>query len=180
MSPRSPGLRHVARAPRAVDVQHVAAAAGRRAHRQEVRPGPADGELGQVGQRLADGGPKQEGAHHLVEGGQVLVELGVGVQALGVHQVGLPRGDLGGRGRRLERRGRVRRAAVDGGTHDDDGAGDGDGRHGSVGDGVPPVRVVDALVIAVDASLVGAEPQGQDGRGQRRWGGTGGGAMSEL
>lgn len=74
---------------------------------------------------------------------------------------------------------RVRHATVEGGTHDDDGAGDGDGGHGSVGDGVPPVRVVDALVIAVDASLVGAEPQGQDGRGQRRWGEGGGGRDNE-
>lgn len=63
---------------------------------------------------------------------------------------------------------RITGSTADAGTHDDDGADDGDGGHGSVGDGVLPVRVADALVFAVDASLVGAEPQGQDGRGQRR------------
>ena len=54
-------------------------------------------------------------------------------------------------------------------TDDDDGADDGDGGHGCVGDGVPPVGVADALVVAIDASLVGGEPQGQDGRGEPRW-----------
>lgn len=48
-------------------------------------------------------------------------------------------------------------------THNDYGAGDGDGGHGSVGDGVSPVRVVDALVVAVDAPLVRSEHQRQDG-----------------
>lgn len=94
MSGGAPGFGHVARVAGAVDVQHVSAAADRGAHGQEVRTGTTDGELGQVGQGLADGSPKQEGAHHLVEGGQVLVELGVGVETLGVHQVGLACGDL--------------------------------------------------------------------------------------
>lgn len=76
----------------------------------------------------------------------------------------------GRRGARLERTTAVGGSGRDaGGTHDDDGADDGDGGHGSVGDGVPPVRVADALVCAVDASQVGAEPQGQDDRGERRW-----------
>lgn len=54
-------------------------------------------------------------------------------------------------------------------TYNDDGAGDGDGRHASVGDGVPPVGVADTLVIAVDASLVRTEHQCQDSWGQTRW-----------
>lgn len=70
---------------------------------------------------------------------------------------------------RLKRRASITGSTGDAGTHDDDGADDGDGGHGSVGDGVPPVRVVDALVVAVDASLVGGEPQGQDERGEPRW-----------
>lgn len=90
----APGLGHVARVAGAVDLQHVSAAGDRGAHGQEVGPRPADGELGQVGQRLADGRSEQEGAHHLVEGRQVLVEVGVGVETLGVHEVGLARGDL--------------------------------------------------------------------------------------
>lgn len=53
-------------------------------------------------------------------------------------------------------------------THDDDGAGDGDGGHAAVGDGVSLVRVADAGVVAVDAPLVRTEHQGQDGRGQSR------------
>lgn len=90
----SPGLGDVARVASAVDLQHVSVAGDRGAHGQEVGPRPADGELGQVCQRLADGCSEQEGTHHLVEGRQVLVEVGVGVEALGVHQVGFARGDL--------------------------------------------------------------------------------------
>lgn len=90
----APGLGHVAMVARAVDLQHVSVAGDRGAHGQEVGPRPADGELGQVGQRLADSRSEQEGAHHLVEGRQVLVEVGVGVETLGVHEVGLARGDL--------------------------------------------------------------------------------------
>lgn len=52
---------------------------------------------------------------------------------------------------------------VDVGTHNDDGAGDGDGSHASMGDGVSPVGIADALVIAVDSSLVRTEHQRQDG-----------------
>lgn len=91
----APGFGHVAEAACTVDLQHVSVAADRVAHGQEVWPGTTYGELGQVGERLADGRPEQEGAHHLVKGGQVLVELGVGVQTLRVHQVGLSCGDLG-------------------------------------------------------------------------------------
>lgn len=54
------------------------------------------------------------------------------------------------------------------GTHDDDGADDGDGCHASVGDGVSPVGIADALIVAVDSSLVRTEHQRQDGRGQSR------------
>lgn len=57
----------------------------------------------------------------------------------------------------------------DAATHDDDGAGDGDGSHAPVGDGVSLVRVADAGVIAVDPPLVRTEHQRQDGRGQSRW-----------
>lgn len=171
----APGLCHVTRVAGAVDLQHVSAAGDWGAHGQEVGPRPADGELGQVGQRLADSCSEQEGAHHLVEGRQVLVEVGVGVETLGVHQVGFARGDLWTKwmenkdfsqftehqccrcGRRPH-------------THDDDGAGDGDGGHAAVGDGVSLVRVADAGVIAVDAPLVRTEHQRQDGRRQSRCG----------
>lgn len=73
----SPGLRHIVQAACAVDIQHVSLAGLRGAHRQEVRTGAADGELRQIGQGLADRRAKQEGADHLVERGQVLVERGV-------------------------------------------------------------------------------------------------------
>lgn len=53
-------------------------------------------------------------------------------------------------------------------THDDDGAGEGDGGHAAVGDGVSAVGKADGLIIAVDASLVRAEHQRQDGWGQSR------------
>jgi len=75
--------------PGTVDLGHVAGAHHRRAYGQEVGPRPADGELGHVRQGLADGGAEQEGAHHLVDRREVLVELGVGVESLGVDQVGL-------------------------------------------------------------------------------------------
>lgn len=58
-------------------------------------------------------------------------------------------------------------------THDDDGAGDGDGGHHAVGDGVFFVGVADALVVTVDAPLVGLEHNGHDEEGQRRWQQTG-------
>jgi len=45
-----------------------------------------------------------------------------------------------------------------GGAYDDHGAGDGDGRHGAVRDGVLPVGEADGAVAAVDASQVGTEP----------------------
>lgn len=166
----APGFGHVAGVARAVDLQHVSVAADRVAHGQEVWPGATYGELGQVGERLADGRPEQEGAHHLVKGGQVLVELGVGVQTLCVHQVGLSCGDLewteGTRQKKilviflLYLPSVVRQRCW---THDDDGAGDGDGSHASMGDGVSPVGVTDVLVIAVDSSLVRSEYQRQDG-----------------
>lgn len=90
----SPGLGHVAWAAGAVDLQHVSIAVHRGAHGQEVWPRTTDCELRQVGQGLADGRSKQIGSHHLVESRQVLVELGVGVQTFGVHQIGLSCGDL--------------------------------------------------------------------------------------
>lgn len=54
-------------------------------------------------------------------------------------------------------------------THNDYGAGDGDCSHGPMGDGVSPVWIADALVIAVNSSLIRAEHQCQDGRRQSRW-----------
>lgn len=66
------------------------------------------------------------------------------MQALCVHKVGLSSGDY------------------------NDGAGDGDGRHGSMGDCVSPVGIADALIIAVDSSLVWSESQRQDGCGKSR------------
>lgn len=50
------------------------------------------------------------------------------------------------------------------GTHYDYGADDGDCSHGSMRDCVFSVWIADALVIAVDSSLVRAEHQCQDGR----------------
>lgn len=110
---------------------------------------------------MADGCSEQEGADHLIKGGQVLVELGVGVQTLCVHKVGLSRGDLWS-GHPL-RQVCFHRTNADVGTHNDDGAGDGHSSHASMGDGVSPVRIADAFVIAVDSSLVWLEHQRQNG-----------------
>lgn len=63
-----PGFGHIAQVSGTVDLQHVPATDGWCAHGQEVWSWATYGELCQVGQRLADGGPKQEGAHHFVEG----------------------------------------------------------------------------------------------------------------
>lgn len=89
---------------RAVDLQRVPVTADRAAHVQEVWTRATDGELGQVGHRLADGGSKQEGAHHLVKSRQVIVEPGVGVQTLGVNEVRFSRGDLCSGRKRLNER----------------------------------------------------------------------------
>ena len=70
-----PRLGDVLRFACAVDQSDVSRAGLGGAHSHEVRPRAADGELGEVGQRLADGRPKQEGAHDLVERGHVLVEV---------------------------------------------------------------------------------------------------------
>lgn len=98
------------------------------------------------------------------------------METLGVHQVGLARGDLDGKKQTdgfifflrfsqfTGHGGRLRHRD----THNDDGAGDGDGGHAAVGDGVSLVRVADAGVVAVDAPLVRTEHQRQDGRGQSR------------
>lgn len=59
----------------AVDPLHVSCADLRGAHGHEIRSRTADGELGQVGERLADGRSKQEGADYLVQGGNILVEV---------------------------------------------------------------------------------------------------------
>lgn len=53
-------------------------------------------------------------------------------------------------------------------THNDDGAGDGDGGHHAVRDGVGLVRVTDALVVAVHASLVRLVDDGHDDERQCR------------
>lgn len=89
------------------------------------------------------------------------------MQALCVHQVGLSCGDLWS-GHTMKGTGGFhlnpqRRSGQEVGTHNDDGAGDGDGSHASVRDGVSPVGIADALVIAVDSSLVRSEHQCQDG-----------------
>lgn len=84
-----PGLCDVLKAASAVDQLHVTHADLGSAHRQEIGSGAADGVLGQVGQRLADSRPKQEGAHHLVEHGYVLVEVRIGVDLLAVDQISL-------------------------------------------------------------------------------------------
>lgn len=52
-------------------------------------------------------------------------------------------------------------------THDDDGAGDGDGGHHAVRDGVGLVRVSDALVVAVHAALERLEHGRHDYERQR-------------
>ena len=61
---------------------------------QEVGPQAPNHVFGQVRQRLADGGPKKEGPHDLVEGSQVIVELRPRVEPLLVDQVGLSRRNL--------------------------------------------------------------------------------------
>lgn len=52
-------------------------------------------------------------------------------------------------------------------THDDDGAGDGDGGQRDVGDGVRFDGVLDALVVAVNAALVGLVHDVHDHEGKR-------------
>lgn len=54
----------------------------RLAHVQEVRPQPANGVLGDVGQRLAHGGPEQEGAHGFVNAGNIAAKGGFGFDAI--------------------------------------------------------------------------------------------------
>lgn len=49
---------------------------------QEVWPEAADGVLGNVGERLAHGGAKQEGADGLVNTGHIAAEGGFGSDAL--------------------------------------------------------------------------------------------------
>lgn len=94
--PLLPGLCDVAGPSSAVDHLHVPRADLGGTHGHEVRPRAADGELGQVGERLADGGSKQEGAHYLVERGHVLVKVRIGVNPLAVDQISFSRGDLRG------------------------------------------------------------------------------------
>lgn len=53
-------------------------------------------------------------------------------------------------------------------THDDDRAGDGDGRQHAVGDGVRFEGVFDALVVTVDAALIGPVHDVHDEEGERR------------
>lgn len=54
----------------------------RLAHIQEVRPEPADGVLGDVSQRLAHGGPEQEGTDGFVNRGNIAAEGGFGFDAI--------------------------------------------------------------------------------------------------
>lgn len=54
-------------------------------------------------------------------------------------------------------------------THDNDSAGDGDRSQRHVRDGVRPYRVTDALVLAVDRSLVWPGRGGHYNEGQRSY-----------
>lgn len=90
----TPGLGDIPFCPCAVDVQHIAFADFWGTDGHEVGPRAPDGILGQVGEGLAHGSAKQEGADHFVQGGDILVELRVGVNLLSVDQVGLTRAYL--------------------------------------------------------------------------------------
>lgn len=135
-----------------------------------MRPRPADGEFSQIGQGLADGRSEQEGAHRLVDRRHVLVEVGVGVELLAVDQINFPGGDLREHGRVGDTSAAPggRKEGREGATYDDDRAGDGDDRQRDVGDGVGFEGVFDALVVAVDASLIGPVHDVHDDEGERR------------
>lgn len=94
-----PGLCDVLRLARAVDLLHVSRADLRETHGHEVRSRAADGELCQVGERLANRRPEQEGAHYFVESSYILVEVRIRVNPLAVDQISLSRGDLREKGK---------------------------------------------------------------------------------
>ncbi len=94
-SPASvPGFGHVAKASRAVYLQHVALAHFWSAHRDKVGPQASDGVLGHIGQRLAHTRAEQKRPHHFIERRSILVKVWIGVETFGVDQVGLSRSDL--------------------------------------------------------------------------------------
>lgn len=78
----------------AVDHLHVSRTDLGGTYSHEVGPRAADGELGKVGQRLADSCSEQEGAHYFVERSHILVEVRIGVNPLAVNQISLACGDL--------------------------------------------------------------------------------------
>lgn len=89
-----PGLCDVLVDSGAVDHLHVPNADFRITNGHEVGSRAADGEFGEVGERLADGPSEQEGAHHLIKGSHVLVEVRIGVNPLTVNQIGFSGGNL--------------------------------------------------------------------------------------
>lgn len=92
--PLLPGLGDILRLACAVDHLHVSRADLRDTYGHEVRSRAANGELGKVGERLANRCTKQEGAHHLVECSYILVEVRIWVNPLAVDQISLSSGDL--------------------------------------------------------------------------------------
>lgn len=89
-----PGLCDVQKLASAVDPPHVSHADLGGTYGHEVGPRAADSELGEVGQRLADGRPEQEGAHDFVERSYILVEVRIRVNLLAVDQISLSGRDL--------------------------------------------------------------------------------------
>lgn len=89
-----PGLCDVHKLASAVDPPHVSHADLGGAYGHEVGSWAANSELGEVGQRLADSRPKQEGAHDFVERSYILVEVRIRVNLLAVDQISLSGRDL--------------------------------------------------------------------------------------
>lgn len=92
--PLLPGLGDILWFPSAVDHVHISCADLRSTNGHEIWSWAANGELGKVGQWLADSCSKQERTHDLVECSHILVEVRVGVNPLAVNQVSLSRGNL--------------------------------------------------------------------------------------
>lgn len=91
---RRPGLGDVQKLASAVDPPHVSHADLGGTYSHEVGPRAADSELGEVGQRLTDSRPEQEGAHDFVECSYILVEVRIRVNLLAVDQIRLSGRDL--------------------------------------------------------------------------------------
>ncbi len=89
-----PGLCDILQFASAVDPLHVSCADLGGTNSHEIRSRTADGELCEVGQRLANSCSEQEGSHYFVECSYILVEVRIRVNPLAVNQISLSRGDL--------------------------------------------------------------------------------------